>query len=68
MRLIKAIWVWIYRLYNYLQTWQAHRDTILHLNRMTDKDLKDIGITRSDINRMVWFDKHKDERGRGTKK
>ena len=42
--MIKAIGVWVYRLYNYLQTWQEHRDTILHLNRMTDKDLKDTQI------------------------
>jgi uncharacterized protein YjiS (DUF1127 family) len=54
---------WLYRLYNYLQTWQRHRDTVLHLNRMTDKQLEDVGLKRADINDMVWFDEHKEERG-----
>ena len=39
----------------YLATWQAHRDTIKHLNRMSNAQLRDIGITRGEINNLVWM-------------
>jgi len=48
---------WMYRLWKYLATWQAHRDTIKHLNRMTNAQLRDIGITRNEINNLVWMKK-----------
>ncbi len=65
-KLIKSPFLWVYRFYNYLQTWQAHRDTIKHLNRMTDKQLKDIGLTRGDIDSLVWL--KEDQQVRGKKK
>jgi uncharacterized protein YjiS (DUF1127 family) len=52
---IRAICKFIYRLWMYLATWQAHRDTIKHLNRMSNAQLRDIGITRGEINNMVWM-------------
>lgn len=55
---------WIVRYWNYLKTWRAHRDAIKQLNRLTDKQLKDIGINRSDIDRLVWLEEDKTMRGR----
>mgnify|MGYP003649478485 CR=1 FL=1 len=46
---------WIYRFYNYLMTWQMHRDTIKHLNRLSNRELNDIGLTRGDIDNLVWM-------------
>ena len=56
---------WFWRYINYLATWRTHREEIKQLNRLTDKDLKDIGINRADIDRMVWLGEDKDQRGRG---
>jgi len=54
---IRGVFKFIYRLWKYLATWQAHRDTIKHLNRMSNAQLRDIGITRGEINNMVWMKK-----------
>jgi len=54
---------WITRYYNYLNTWRLHRETIKQLNTMTDAALKDIGINRGDINRMIWLDEDMIQRG-----
>jgi len=56
---------WFKRYFNYLTTWREHRDTIKQLNRLTDKELADIGITRGDIDRLVWQEEDKTMRGRG---
>ena len=56
---------WFWRYTNYLATWRTHREAIKQLTRLTDKDLKDIGINRVDIDRMVWLGEDKDQRGRG---
>lgn len=47
------------RYFNYLKTWRKHRNIIKDLNRLTDSQLKDIGINRNDIERLIWleFDK-----------
>jgi uncharacterized protein YjiS (DUF1127 family) len=52
---VRSVGRFIYRLWMYLATWQAHRDTIKHLNRMSNAQLRDIGITRGEINNMVWM-------------
>ena len=52
---------------NYLATWREHREAIKHLNRLTDKELRDIGITRGDIDRLVWLKEDKDASGRETR-
>ena len=54
---------WLQRYYNYLRTWRKHREVIKELNRLTDAELKDIGINRGDINRLVWLQEDKDEQG-----
>lgn len=55
----------LWRLMNYLTTRSEHRKTIKTLNRLSDRELKDIGLNRSDIDRMVWLEEDKTMRGRG---
>lgn len=56
---------WIWRWVNYVITWREHRKVIKELNALTDKELWDIGINRSDIDRLVWLEEDKTMRGRG---
>lgn len=56
---------WIVRYWKFLRHWRAQRDAIKQLNRLTDKQLKDIGINRGDIDRLVWLEEDKTMRGRG---
>ena len=57
---------WFWRYVNFLATWREHRKAIKQLNMLTDRELNDIGISRSDIDRMVWLKEDKDNRGRET--
>jgi len=59
---------WFWRWMNFLATWREHRNTIKELNRLSDKELADIGIARSDIDRLVWLQEDKTMRGRGSDK
>ena len=43
--------------------WSEHRKAIKILNTLSDKELKDIGLNRIDIDRMVWLEE--DKKGRG---
>jgi len=54
---------WLVRYYKYLSTWRKHREVIKELNRLTDAELKDIGINRGDINRLVWLKEDKENSG-----
>lgn len=58
---------WFWRYVNFLSTWREHRKAIKQLNMLTDAELKDIGINRRDIDRLVWLKEDKDNRGRETK-
>jgi len=51
------------RYINYLKTWRQHRDTIKRLNKLTNRELKDIGLTRGDINQLIWLDEDRKQRG-----
>ncbi len=62
---MKSIMKWFWRWMNYLVTWREHRRTIKTLNMLTDKELNDIGISRADIDRLVWLGEDKTMRGRG---
>lgn len=55
---------WFWRYMNYLATWRTHRNAIKQLNMLTDKELRDIGINRADIDRMVWLEEDKQQRGK----
>ncbi len=57
---------YLWRLVNYMVTRSEHRATIKKLNQLTDRELKDIGISRADIDRMVWLKEDKTMRGRGS--
>ena len=54
---------YLWRLTNYLTTRSEHRRVIKELNRLTDAELKDIGIFRCDIDRLVWLEADKKQRG-----
>ena len=56
---------WYRRFMNYIMTWRLHRETIKELNKLSTKELRDIGLNRNDIDRMVWLDA--DMKVRGTK-
>ena len=55
------------RFMRYCVLWSEHRHAIKVLNQLSDKELKDIGLNRSDIDRMVWLKEDKDNSGRETK-
>jgi|TARA_R110000796_G_scaffold43000_1_gene105851 uncharacterized protein YjiS (DUF1127 family) len=55
---------WAWRWVKYHQTWRAHRDTIKQLNRLSDDQLKDVGLSRDDIDQLVWLEEDKIMRGR----
>ena len=54
---------WFWRYMNYLATWRSHRKAIKQLNLLTTRELNDIGISRADIDRMVWMEEDKQLRG-----
>ena len=54
---------WFWRYINYLATWREHRKVIKQLNKFSDRELRDIGITRGDIDRLVWLKEDKQKRG-----
>lgn len=62
---IRAPFIWMYRFWNYLMTLQMHRDTIKHLNRLSNRELQDIGLTRGDIDNLVWMREDFKKRGEG---
>ena len=64
MKLLKTVFTLPYRYWKYLMTWRRHRETIKHLNRLSNRELKDIGLTRGDINNLVWLKKDIEEQGK----
>jgi uncharacterized protein YjiS (DUF1127 family) len=58
---------WFWRYMNYLATWREHRKAIKQLNTLTNRQLKDIGINRCDIDRLVWLKEDKDASGKEIK-
>jgi uncharacterized protein YjiS (DUF1127 family) len=41
-------------LVRFLRTWRRYNDSIRELSRLGDRELADIGITRSDIPAAAW--------------
>ena len=54
---------WVRRYWNYLSTWRKHRETIKTLNKLSDRELKDIGLSRGDVDRLIWLDEDMKQRG-----
>ena len=50
------------RYFNYLRTWRKHRETIKALNKLSDKELEDIGIARWQIDELIWLKEDLDDR------
>lgn len=56
---------WLERFARYVMTWRKHRKIIKELNAMSDRELYDIGINRSDIEELVWLEEDKQASGKG---
>ena len=46
-----------------MSTWRKHRETIKTLNKLSDRELKDIGLSRGDVDRLIWLDEDIKQRG-----
>jgi len=55
---------WTIRWLRYVKTWREHRRIIKELNSLDDKTLRDIGINRCDIDKLIWLDYDKEKRGK----
>ncbi len=42
-----------------LRAWKRYHQSLSELNRLGDRELADIGISRSDIPRVAWNASHK---------
>ena len=51
------------RFMRYCVMWSEHRAAIKILNTLSDRELNDIGISRTDIDRLVWLPEDKQKRG-----
>lgn len=46
----------LFRYWNYIKTWRYHRDVIKKLNKLSDRELNDIGLNRHEIDRLIWLE------------
>lgn len=53
----------VMRFIRYLIDWRRTRGVIRELNMLTDKQLKDIGISRGEINHLVYTLEQEEEKG-----
>ena len=44
----------------FLQEWKRYNQSLNELSRLGDRELADIGISRSDIARVAWNSAHRD--------
>lgn len=42
----------------FLQVWRKYNSSVNELSRLGDRELADIGISRSDIHRIAWDNAH----------
>jgi len=52
---------YIVRFVRYMVDWRRTRAVIRELNMLTDRELKDIGLTRSEITRLAYTREQKNE-------
>jgi len=43
---------------NFLRSWRRYNASLRELSQLGDRELADIGISRSDIPRLAWIDAH----------
>ncbi|MCF8476513.1 MAG: DUF1127 domain-containing protein [Pseudolabrys sp.] len=46
-------------LVRFIQEWKRYNRSLSELNRLGDRELSDIGISRSDIHRVAWQAAHR---------
>jgi uncharacterized protein YjiS (DUF1127 family) len=46
-------------IFNFLRTWRRYNASLSELSHLGDRELADIGLTRSDIPRIAWEDAHR---------
>jgi uncharacterized protein YjiS (DUF1127 family) len=46
---------------NFLRAWRRYNASLKELTQLGDRELADIGITRSDIPRIAWDTAHRGE-------
>lgn len=51
------------RYWKYLCTWRKHRQTIKQLNKLSDRQLSDIGINRGDLDELIFLEEDRKLRG-----
>ena len=61
--MFKTFSKWLKALNDSIQRSQQARAYLWLLTHLTDRELKDIGLTRGDIDRMIWFKEDRQERG-----
>jgi uncharacterized protein YjiS (DUF1127 family) len=42
----------------FIRDWKRYKNSVRELSRLGDRDLADIGISRSDIERVAWSASH----------
>jgi len=52
------------RFVRYILDWRDTRAIIRELNTLSDRQLRDIGIDRSDVNSLIYTRRHKLQRGK----
>jgi len=45
-------------------TWRKHREVIKELNKLDEHQLEDIGLTRGDIDDLIWLEEDKQKKGK----
>ncbi len=40
--------------FRFIQSWKSYNFTVQSLSRLSDRELADVGISRSDIPRIAW--------------
>ncbi len=48
-----------HRLARMIQVWRRYDASLRELNRLTDHELADLGLSSSDIQRTAWEDAHR---------
>jgi uncharacterized protein YjiS (DUF1127 family) len=56
------------RFWKYIIRWRSHRNVIKELNQLSDRELLDIGFSRSQINNLIWREEDIKKRGEKTRR